>query len=85
MACVGTHHELIGVSGRLREDEPAITRTKVDRRRRMGGGQIGQLADVHLCQATSVDESHGRIIRRQLIGSKRAVKWRSCDGCSTIR
>ena len=61
-AGVDAQHER-SMGGRVGQHEPAIARAQVHRRRGMGRGDIGQLADVHLGEAASGEQTHRPIIR----------------------
>ena len=52
----------VGMLGRPVQDVASVTRTQVNRDGRVRGGQVGQLADVDLGEATPGHESHGPII-----------------------
>jgi hypothetical protein len=62
MAGIDTEHQPLGVGRGVGQHESAITGAQVDRRRGMGRGDIGQLADVHLGEAASSQETHGPMI-----------------------
>ena len=62
VARVDGEHQLVRMISRLVQDVASITRTQVDRDGRVRGGKVGQLADVHLGEATSSHESHEPII-----------------------
>jgi hypothetical protein len=62
MARIDGEHQLGGMLGRPMQDVTSVTRTQVDRDTRVRGGQVGQLADVHLGEATASQESHAPTI-----------------------
>jgi hypothetical protein len=62
MAGIDTEHQPLGVGRGVGQHEPAVTGAQVDRRRGMGRGGIGQLADVHLGEVASSQETHERMI-----------------------
>ena len=48
------------LSGEL---EVPVSGAQIQRHRATAGGEIGQLADVHLCEAASREQTHGRMLR----------------------
>jgi len=44
------------------EHGSAVARAEVESDPRVAGDQVGQLADVHLDEATSVDDTHRRTV-----------------------
>ena len=62
VARVDGEHQHGWARGRSVQDVASVTRTQVHGDRRVRGGQVGQLADVNLGEATSGDESHEPII-----------------------
>jgi hypothetical protein len=54
------------MGGGMGQHETAITGAQVHRRRRVRRGDIGQLADVHLGEVASGQETHGPMIAADL-------------------
>jgi hypothetical protein len=66
MAGVHADHQLVGPRRCAGEHEMPVPGPQIERHRAAARGEIGQLADVHLGEAASGQQTHGRILRGPL-------------------